>query len=165
MQYNSSRRRSVTGRDARATRPVVDPIMVSRSRDLLERAYVLLDNADGVADGAERFRQYYLAALRGAGAELAVYEPPGRPRRRGSANAWSRIAVVAPALAGEADVFASLSPTRMRIESGIVRTIDTKYVTAMRAAVTGFLRRVEDLIIAYEQGRLEQQTDAMGHTA
>ena len=58
MQYNSSRRRSVTGRDARATRPVVDPIMVSRSRDLLERAYVLLDNADGVADGAERFRQY-----------------------------------------------------------------------------------------------------------
>ena len=51
----------------------VDPVMVGRARDLLERAHVLFDNADGVDDDVERFRQLYLVALRASGAALAVH--------------------------------------------------------------------------------------------
>ena len=52
--------------------PVIDPWVIDRSRDLLERAYLLFDNADGITDQPERFRQFYLAALRSSGAVLAL---------------------------------------------------------------------------------------------
>ncbi|MCH5644529.1 MULTISPECIES: SAV_6107 family HEPN domain-containing protein [unclassified Gordonia (in: high G+C Gram-positive bacteria)] len=157
---SQARRRSVPA----AGRVAADPIVVGRARDLLDRAHILFDNADGVPDDPERFRQYYLAALRAAGAALAVHELPGRPRR-GATDAWSRTVVVVPELAREVQVFASLSATRMRIESGIVRTIDPRYVAAMRVAVTGFLQHVEAHVIAYEQGRVSQGNDSMGRTA
>ena len=66
----------------------IDPIVVRRSRDLLDRAEILFENADGVEDGTERFRQYYLTALRAAGAAIEIHEPSIRPvRRRHSRNA------------------------------------------------------------------------------
>lgn len=143
---------------------IVDPVMVGRARDLLERAHVLVDNADGVDDDAERFRHYYLAALRAAGAALAVHEPV-RAVRRGTPNAWTRIGVVAPELAPIAARFAALSPVRMKIESGIIRTIDPDSVTGMRMLVLDFLRRVETAIIAYEQGHGTSTAPDIGRIA
>ncbi|MDL9937395.1 SAV_6107 family HEPN domain-containing protein [Gordonia sp. ABSL1-1] len=148
----------------RVGRATADPMMIGRARDLLDRAYLIFDNADAVPDDAERFRQYYLAALRGAGAALAVHEAPTRARR-GSTNAWTRIAMVVPALADDADRFAALSAMRMRIESGIVRTVEPARADALRVAVAGFLHRTEELVIAYEQGRLSGMADPMGYTA
>ncbi|MDF6101863.1 SAV_6107 family HEPN domain-containing protein [Gordonia hongkongensis] len=142
----------------------VDPVMVGRARDLLERAHVLFDNADGVDDDVERFRQLYLVALRASGAALAVHEPVGTVRRRTS-NAWTRIGVVAPELAPIAARFAGLSPVRMKIESGIIRTIDPDSVAGMRLLVLDFLRRVETMVIAYEQGKLGAEAPQIGATA
>ncbi|AZZ81777.1 MULTISPECIES: SAV_6107 family HEPN domain-containing protein [Gordonia] len=142
----------------------VDPVMVGRARDLLQRAHLLLDNADGVSDDAERFRQFYLVALRAAGAALAIGEPAG-PARRKTSNAWTRIGVVAPDLAPLAARFATLSPVRMKIESGIIRTLDPDSVAGMRLLVLDFLRRVETLVIAYEQGKFGTEEPQIGRTA
>ncbi|MBD0860079.1 hypothetical protein IA539_02480 [Gordonia sp. zg691] len=141
-----------------------DPAMVGRARDLLARAHLLLDNADGVEDDAERFRQLYLVALRASGAALAVHEPIGTTRRKTS-NAWTRIGMVAPELAQPAARFAALSPVRMKIESGIIRTLDPDSVAGMRLLVLEFLRRVETMVIAYEQGKLGGQVPQIGRTA
>lgn len=144
----------------------VDPVMVGRARDLLERAHLLLDNADGVDDGAERFRQLYLVALRASGAALAVHEPIGTVRRRTStSNAWTRIGMVAPELAPIAARFAALSPVRMKIESGIIRAVDPDSVAGMRLLVLDFLRQVETMVIAYEQGKLGFEAPQIGATA
>ncbi|MGV9859165.1 SAV_6107 family HEPN domain-containing protein [Gordonia sp. NPDC003425] len=149
-----------------AARPEIDPIVVRRSRDLLERAQMVFDNADAVPDDPERFRQFYLAALRAAGAALAIYEPPGRPVRRVSANAWSRISATVPALSDFAARFADLSRTRMEIESGIRRSIDPAAAARLRREVVAFLAAVEDQLIAYEQGRLAHQAvDRIGRSA
>ncbi|SDU41246.1 SAV_6107 family HEPN domain-containing protein [Gordonia westfalica] len=142
----------------------VDPVMVGRARDLLARAHLLLDNADGVSDDAERFRQFYLVALRAAGAALAIGEPVG-PSRRKTSNAWTRIGVVAPELAPLAARFASLSSVRMKIESGIIRTLDPDSVAGMRLLVLDFLRQVETLVIAYEQGKFGTEEPQIGRTA
>ncbi|MBM7278178.1 hypothetical protein JTZ10_10430 [Gordonia rubripertincta] len=142
----------------------VDPVMVGRARDLLQRAHLLLDNADGVSDDAERFRQFYLVALRAAGAAIAISEPVG-PARRKTSNAWTRIGVVAPDLAPLAARFATLSPIRMKIESGIIRTLDPDSVAGMRLLVLDFLRKVETLVIAHEQGKFGTGDLQIGRTA
>ena len=49
------RTRATAGVETRAD--AVDPVLVGRARDLLDRAEILIDNADGVPDTAERFRQ------------------------------------------------------------------------------------------------------------
>ena len=133
----------------------IDPIVVRRSRDLLDRAEFLFENADGVEDGAERFRQYYLTALRAAGAAIEIHEPSTRPvRRRHSRNAWNRLPVVVPTMAGHAEFFAARSQARLDIESGLVRTMDDRAIGAMRRRVIELLDDVESLLIAYEQGKL-----------
>lgn len=144
----------------------VDPVVVRRSRDLLERAEVLFDNADGVTDPAERFRQYYLSALRAAGAAIEIHEPSNRPaRRRHSRSAWNRLPGVVPALTGHADYFAARSALRLDIESGLVRTVDGPTVDAMRRRVIELLDATEMLLIAYEQGKLPQQAVRADRTA
>lgn len=142
-------------------RPEIDPVVVVRARDLLERAEILTENADGVPDDAERFRQYYLAALRAAGAALAVYEPPvRRASRRVSPNAWSRISSAVPELAEFASAFAGMSTVRMEIESGLRRRVDASVVTGLRSRLLVFLDAVEDIVVAYEQGKLAHQAPA-----
>ncbi|MFW0787076.1 SAV_6107 family HEPN domain-containing protein [Gordonia sp. CPCC 206044] len=148
------------------TAPEVDPVVVRRSRDLLDRAHILFDNADGVDDPAERFRQYYLTALRGAGAALEIHEPSNRPvRRRHSRSAWNRLPVVVPELAPHAEYFAARSRIRLDIESGLVRTMDGRTVAQMRRRVIELLDAVEDVLIAYEQGRLAHQNVRPDRTA
>ncbi|MXP21110.1 hypothetical protein GIY30_07055 [Gordonia sp. HNM0687] len=144
----------------------IDPIVVRRSRDLFDRALILFDNADGVEDSAERFRQYYLTALRAAGAALEIYEPSTRPvRRRHSRNAWNRLPIVVPALAGHADYFAGRSGIRLDIESGLVRTIDDRTLGHLRRQVLALLDDVEELLVAYEQGKLSEHEASPDRTA
>ncbi|AZG43695.1 SAV_6107 family HEPN domain-containing protein [Gordonia insulae] len=144
----------------------IDPIIVRRSRDLLDRAQVLFDNADGVDDPAERFRQYYLTALRAAGAAIEIYEPSTRPaRRRHSRSAWNRLPVVVPELGELAEFFAVRSRIRLDIESGLIRTLEESAVRVMRERVIDLLDGVEALVIAYEQGKLPHQNVRSDRTA
>lgn len=145
----------------------VDPVVVGRARGLLERADLLLDNAVGVEDRPEQFRQFYLAALRAAGVALEIVEPrPTRStRRRGSSNAWRRIAGVAPELGVHADYFAARSVLRMNIEAGIVRAVEPAVVAEMHRRVLAFLDAVESMLIAYEQGGAPAAGAALAHPA
>lgn len=138
-----------------AAADAVDPIVVRRARDLLDRGDNLLANADGVAESAERFRQYYLAALRGAGSMLAVLEPPSpRARRGGSRSAWARLSVAVPEWAAAAEYLASVSDVRMKIESGQIRTVDAALPATLRRYVVALLDDADAMVVAYEQGKL-----------
>ncbi|GAC55865.1 hypothetical protein GOHSU_02_00080 [Gordonia hirsuta DSM 44140 = NBRC 16056] len=134
----------------------MDPHLVHRSRDLLDRAEVLFDDAAGITDdGAERFRQFYLAAIRAAGAILAVYEPPGPVRRRRNArDAWSRVKAVAPQYAELAEYFGGLSLMRSRVEAGLVRQVDDTLCARVERRAAEFLDAADASLLAYEQGRL-----------
>ncbi len=146
-------RRSARGPGVRTS---VDPRRVHQSRDLLDRAEVLFDEASGVRDdGAERFRQFYLAAIRAAGAILAVYEPSGPVRRRRDArDAWSRIKAVAPQYADLAEYFGGLSVMRSRVEAGLVRQVDDTLCARIERRAAEFLDAADVSLLAYEQGRL-----------
>ena len=151
---------------ARSVRPMAaDPIAVGRARDLLDRADLLLENASGVEDDPERFRQLYLAALRGAGAALAIHEPAGRAVRRRTPNAWSRIARVVPDLAPHAEYFAELSVLRMNIEAGIERAVDPVLVAQVHRRVLVFLDAVEEQVVAYERGGAGIGSSSLAHPA
>lgn len=144
----------------------IDPIMVGRARDLLEKADLLAANADAVPDLAERFRQYYLAALRAAGAALAVHEPRvAGTRRRTPTNAWLRIAAQVPELSRQAEWFADQSALRTNIETGLIRDVDIRHVTLLRRRLIDFLDDVEVLVNAYEQGRAPAEGSALGRSA
>ncbi|MFT3715465.1 MAG: SAV_6107 family HEPN domain-containing protein [Gordonia sp. (in: high G+C Gram-positive bacteria)] len=140
---------------ARSETTNLDPQVVHRSRDLLERAELLFDEAAGIEDdGAERFRIFYLAAIRAAGAVLAVYEPP-RPvrRRRDARDAWSRIRAVAPQYSELADYFGGLSQMRERVETGLVRHVDDTLCARVERRAVEFLDAADETLLAYEQGR------------
>lgn len=146
---------------------VVDPVIVNRARDMLERAHVLFGNADEVPDGAERFRQYYLAALHAAGAALVVHEPrvvPARSRR-GSRSAWERVVVLIPELAGAARRMAGRSSMRMNIEAGLIRTVEPAELRSLRCEVLTLLDQAEGHVVAYEQGKSAHQRPAGIYTA
>lgn len=138
------------------TAHVVDPVRVGRARDLLERAEVLVAVADrtpvGEIDDTERFRQYYLAALRGAGAALAIAEPVRRTRRAQREDAWSRIEAYVPVLSEYAQVFTAESRIRARIEAGLLRALPPGRVAELRVNVLALLDAAEMAIVAYEQG-------------
>ncbi|MAU81162.1 SAV_6107 family HEPN domain-containing protein [Gordonia sp. NPDC062954] len=151
---------------SRHATPDIDPIVVRRSRDLFDRALILFDNADGVEDSAERFRQYYLTALRAAGAVLEIHEPSIRPtRRRHSRSAWNRLPIVVPKLADHAEYFAHHSGIRLDIESGLVRTVGETTLRLTRRQVLALLDDVEDLLIAHEQGKLSERETSPDRTA
>ncbi|MFT4128417.1 MAG: SAV_6107 family HEPN domain-containing protein [Gordonia sp. (in: high G+C Gram-positive bacteria)] len=150
----------------RTTRPGADPMAAGRARDLLDRADALLDNAVGVEDEAERFRQFYLAALRGAGAALALHEPRVRRAVRGRpSDAWGRLELTAPELAGQAAFFAGLSRLRMNIEAGIERSVPPGLVAEMHRRLQLFLDAVEALIIAGERGDRAGGATVVAHPA
>lgn len=140
----------------------VDPRVVHRSRDLLDRAEVLFDQAASVEDdGAERFRLFYLTAIRAAGAVLEIYEPTGRTRRRRGANdAWSRIKSRAPECAELADYFGGLSTMRSHVEAGLVKTVDPTFVARVERRAVEFLDVADATLLAYEQGKLSPKRSA-----
>lgn len=144
----------------------VDPVVVHRSRDLLERAEVLFDQAASVEDdGAERFRLFYLAAIRASGAVLEVYEPSGKVRRRrGASDAWSRIKARAPECAELADYFGGLSTMRANVEAGLVRAVDSTFCARVERRAMEFLDVADSTLLAYEQGKLAPKRTAARRT-
>lgn len=140
----------------------IDPSRVHLSRDLLDRAEVLFEDAARVTDdGAERFRQFYLAAIRAAGAVLAIYEPPGPVRRRRDArDAWSRVRSVAPQYAELAEYFGGLSVMRSRVEAGLVSQVDDTLCARVERRAVEFLDAADATLLAYEQGRLSLPSSA-----
>lgn len=137
-----------------------DRRVVNRSRDLLDRAELLFDDAASVEDdGAERFRLFYLAAIRAAGAILAVHEPLGPVRRRGGArDAWSRIAAETPEYAELAEYFGGLSRLRSNVEAGIVRSIDSTLCARVERRAAEFLDAADITLLGYELGDAAVQT-------
>ncbi|GAA4678878.1 SAV_6107 family HEPN domain-containing protein [Gordonia humi] len=148
------------------THYTVDERVVLRSRDLLERAEALFDDASKITDDEpERFRVFYLAAIRAAGAVLAVHEPAGPVRRRRDArDAWSRIRAVAPEAHDLAEYFGGLSAMRAKVESGLVRTIDPTMCARVERRAMEFLDVADATLLAYEQGKIghRRRTSATG---
>lgn len=140
-------------------RTAPDPRVVTRARDLLDRAEALSRLADDAPVPADQLRELYVSALRGAGAALAVGESSRGPRR-GSASAWARLPRALPPMATWATYFAGLSRLRADIEAGIIHDVDAQQVRQTRARVQEFLDDVEAEVLAYEQSRPSPGTHA-----
>ncbi|MEV3959744.1 SAV_6107 family HEPN domain-containing protein [Nocardia sp. NPDC050193] len=123
----------------------VHPVQPGRAGMLLRRADGLLMEAAGERDPRERFRVAYLAALRGAGAVLALTGADTAPRAR-SRNAWVMLQRAAPEFVMWADYFSGHSATRAALEAGLPRSIDDMTADEFSSRVAAFLHDVEDLI-------------------
>ncbi len=134
---------AVPGRRRCVARPVS-----SRAATMLRRADELLSEAAGTPDAAERFQLAYLAALRGAGAVLAVAEVRAGQsvRRTRTRNAWVLMTKADPGFARWADFFADRSATRAAIEAGITRSLPAEEVDTFYGEVGSFLHEVEDCL-------------------
>jgi SAV_6107-like HEPN len=118
---------------------------VTRKRALLDRADRLLIEAMGEPDPRERLRAGYLAALRGAGAVLALTSA-SVPTRAKSRSAWVLMARAAPEFVMWSDYFAGFSATRAALEAGIQREVAPAEADEFCSRVAAFLHDVEDLI-------------------
>ncbi len=116
-----------------------------RAGNLLDRADGLLLQSAAEPDPRERFRTAYLAALRGAGAVLALTGADRAPRAR-SRNAWVLMQQAAPEFVMWSDYFSSHSETRAALEAGLDRPIDTARADEFASRVGAFLHDVEDLV-------------------
>ncbi|WP_244194546.1 SAV_6107 family HEPN domain-containing protein [Amycolatopsis echigonensis] len=122
-------------------RPPAPPEAVA----LLAQANRGLDHAENERDPAERFIGAYLAALRGAGAVLAVR---GRPRRgRGRpASGWVLLDAVAPELREWSAFFADHSETRAAAEAGITGRVTAELAAGLLQATAQFLELVRRVV-------------------
>jgi hypothetical protein len=136
-------------------RSTPDPRAVLRARDLLARADTMIVHAGDAGDPAEQMRGLCLAALRAAGAALAVGE--GSTRRRGPTSAWARLPRSVPAFTPWATYFAGLSRLRADIEMGVVHDVSRDTVATTRSAVVDFLADVEALVDACARGDVAPQ--------
>lgn len=118
-----------------------------RAGELLKRADGLLMQASVEKDPAERFRTAYLAALRGAGAVLALTGADQTPRAR-SRNAWVLMQRAAPEFVMWSDYFSAQSETRAALEAGLPREVDEARADEFASRVGAFLHDVEDLLTA-----------------
>ncbi len=103
--------------------------------------------AAGERDPRERFRTAYLAALRGAGAVIALTGADNAPRAR-SRNAWVLMQGAAPEFTMWADYFSSRSELRVALEAGLDRDVDNDEADEFSSRVGAFLHDVEDLLSA-----------------
>ncbi|QRP44127.1 SAV_6107 family HEPN domain-containing protein [Amycolatopsis sp. FDAARGOS 1241] len=122
-------------------RPPVHPAAAA----LLTQAKRGLADAGNERDPAERFIGAYLAALRGAGAVLAVR---GRPRRgRGRpASGWVLLDAVAPELREWSAFFAANSATRAAAEAGITGKVTAESAAELLRATGLFLEVVRRVV-------------------
>ena len=159
-------RLQASARSSESTRSVVDERVVLRSRELLERAEALFEDASAVEDdGAERFRLFYLAAIRASAAVLAVHEPPGPVRRRRDArDAWSRIKAVAPEAHDLAEYFGGLSVMRGHVEAGLVKTVDSTLCARVERRAMEFLDLADATLLMYEQGKMPDRRRSTGRS-
>ncbi|CAM3135855.1 hypothetical protein DFJ75_1839 [Williamsia muralis] len=150
MSPTTAQRSRGTARNRTSEASRLEPSQIIAARDLLERAEVRLRESDIVTDPTDEFSALYQAALRGAGAALAVAERP--TRRRGSRSAWSRLPHALPEMTGWATYFAGLSRLRADAEAGI-RAVDSVQIDELRVRVDEFLHVVEMEIVRREQGK------------
>lgn len=107
----------------------------------------MLLQASAEPDPEDRFRATYLAALRGAGAVLALTGADRWPRAR-SRNAWVLMQQAMPEFVMWADYFSSFSETRAALEAGLDRDVDATHADEFGARVAAFLHDVADLLRA-----------------
>ncbi|WP_280445527.1 SAV_6107 family HEPN domain-containing protein [Nocardia brasiliensis] len=117
----------------------------TRGEALLRRARHQLEQAEQEQDPPERFRTAYLAALRGAGAILAVTGADRAPRSR-SRNAWVLIRQTRPDFVTWADFFSSHSELRAALEEGLPRQVETAWADAFVRQTFEFLDDVDELL-------------------
>lgn len=120
---------------ARAGLNAADARRLAQARDLLARADALAARSGDAATPSDVYRELYLAALRGAGAVLALYET----RRRPAGGAWTRLTHAVPGMADAAQTFAGPSRTRAAIDAGARRDVTDTAVSALYADVMAFL--------------------------
>jgi hypothetical protein len=116
------------------------------AQDLLERAARELRAAEVAGDPGDRFLHSHLAALRTAGAVIAVR---GRPAARGRARtAWEILARVAPECRGWASYFAAGADLRAALESGRRSEVSQARADHVLSMARMFLGAVHDLSLA-----------------
>lgn len=114
--------------------------------NLVGKADALLAESAGAGDAADRFRCGYLAALRGAGAVLAVGVVGAGSRRKRSGNAWALLDSAAPTFGAWSRYFAGWSDTRAAVETGLRVEISDADADAFVVEVGRFLTAVEEYI-------------------
>ncbi|MEU7633913.1 SAV_6107 family HEPN domain-containing protein [Nocardia sp. NPDC049220] len=124
---------------------VEHPGQPGRAGKLLLRADGLLMQAQGERDPRERFRTAYLAALRGAGAVIALTGADAAARAR-SRNAWVLLQRAAPEFVMWSDYFSARSEIRAALEAGLDRDVDDHEADEFSSRVGAFLHDVEDLL-------------------
>lgn len=118
-----------------------------RAGGLLRQADSLLTDSAWENDPAERFRTAYLAALRGAGAVIALTGADRAPRAR-SRSAWVLMERAAPEFAMWSDYFAAHSQLRAALEAGLDRRISDTQADEFCSRVGAFLYDVDDALVA-----------------
>lgn len=122
---------------ARSTAPEVSPVLRAQAAaELLGRADAELLAAQLATDPAERFGHAHMAALRVAGAVLAVLG--SRPPRGRTRSAWERLAADAEDFAPWASFFASGARLRSAIDAGRFDAVDEAGAARWVAAAEDF---------------------------
>jgi len=112
--------------------------------DLMRRSDAEILAAQLSQDPADRFLHAHFAALRAAGAVLAVVVPPrGRGRDR---SAWEQLADRVPELAGWAAVFADAARVRAAVEGGRVDLADDARADRALADAEDFRDAIDSLV-------------------
>lgn len=120
-----------------ALRGVLDSTLMRRSDAEILAAQLSQDPVD-------RFLHAHFAALRAAGAVLAVVVPPrGRGRDR---SAWEQLVDRVPSLAGWAAVFSDAARLRSAVESGRLELVDDARAEQALADAEDFRDAIDALV-------------------
>lgn len=95
-----------------------------------------------IGETEDAFETAYQAALRTAGARLAVAE--AHRRRRPTGGAWERLSRIDAAGKLQAETFTKYSPLRNDLNSGLTRMVSPSMVDALLRDVDGFLSYSEE---------------------
>ncbi|MBW4721631.1 SAV_6107 family HEPN domain-containing protein [Saccharothrix obliqua] len=117
----------------------------SSAAALLGQARACVRAADRAVTPADRFTTAYLAALRAAGAVLALRGRPVRGRAEPT-SAWALLPGLAPELREWAWYFASCSPARAALRMGAVRRVDPRSADDLVRQAGQFTELVDGIV-------------------
>ncbi|MFC4123538.1 SAV_6107 family HEPN domain-containing protein [Nocardia rhizosphaerae] len=129
-----------------------------RAGGLLRQADALLTDSAWEHEPGERFRTAYLAALRGAGAMIALSGADRAPRAR-SRSAWVLLRRATPEFAMWADYFEAHSQLRADLEAGLDRKITASRADEFCSRVGAFLYDIDDALVAAARTRPQPSRD------
>ena len=117
------------------------------AQQLLRRAHLELDSADGVTDPAMRFLHAHMAAIRGASAVLALGAVV--PRRRGRLRSvWEQLADAGPEWEAWAARFEAGARVRAAIEAGRITDLAPELADQSVAFADQFVSQVAEAVRA-----------------